>query len=139
MQLGGGFTFLPDVPWWVLVIGLLVFATPFGRMSIAVIAARTLLAGLQPGDYPRGGGVHLRLWLAEQIADQVDAVGFVGAPWVTYYARALGASIGRDVTLATRVDPAILGGLVVKVGSRMIDNSLKTKLDNLKIAMKGTA
>ncbi|MBM3519590.1 MAG: F0F1 ATP synthase subunit delta [Alphaproteobacteria bacterium] len=52
---------------------------------------------------------------------------------------ALKAAIGRDVTLATRVDPAILGGLVVKVGSRMIDNSLKTKLDNLKIAMKGTA
>jgi F-type H+-transporting ATPase subunit delta len=52
---------------------------------------------------------------------------------------ALKASIGREVQLATRVDPSILGGLVVKVGSRMLDNSLKTKLSNLKIAMKGTA
>jgi len=52
---------------------------------------------------------------------------------------ALKASIGRDVQLSTRVDGSILGGLIVKVGSRMIDNSLKTKLDNLKIAMKGTA
>jgi F-type H+-transporting ATPase subunit delta len=52
---------------------------------------------------------------------------------------ALKASIGRDVKLSTRVDPAILGGLIVKVGSRMMDNSLKTKLQNLKIAMKGTA
>jgi F-type H+-transporting ATPase subunit delta len=52
---------------------------------------------------------------------------------------ALKASIGRDVQLATKVDAAILGGLIVKVGSRMIDNSLKTKLDTLKIAMKGTA
>jgi len=52
---------------------------------------------------------------------------------------ALKASIGRDVQLSTRVDPSILGGLIVKVGSRMMDNSLKTKLQNLKIAMKGTA
>ena len=34
---------------------------------------------------------------------------------------------------------SLLGGLIVKVGSRMMDNSLKTKLQNLKIAMKGTA
>ena len=52
---------------------------------------------------------------------------------------ALKASTGRDVTLSTRVDPSLLGGLIVKVGSRMIDNSLKTKLQNLKIAMKGAA
>ncbi len=52
---------------------------------------------------------------------------------------ALKASIGRDVQLTTRVDKSILGGLIVKVGSRMLDNSLKTKLSNLKIAMKGTA
>lgn len=50
---------------------------------------------------------------------------------------AIKASVGRDVHLSTRVDPAILGGLIVKVGSRMVDNSLKTKLQNLKIAMKG--
>jgi F-type H+-transporting ATPase subunit delta len=52
---------------------------------------------------------------------------------------ALKSSIGRDVQLSTRVDASILGGLIVKVGSRMMDNSLKTKLQNLKIAMKGTA
>lgn len=52
---------------------------------------------------------------------------------------ALKSSLGRDVQLSTRVDSSILGGLIVKVGSRMVDNSLKTKLDNLKIAMKGTA
>ncbi len=53
---------------------------------------------------------------------------------------ALGDSIkealGQDVQIITNVDETLLGGLVVKVGSRMIDNSLKTKLDNLKIAMK---
>lgn len=51
---------------------------------------------------------------------------------------ALKSSIGRDVLLSARVDKSILGGLIVKVGSKMMDNSLKTKLQNLKIAMKGT-
>jgi F-type H+-transporting ATPase subunit delta len=51
----------------------------------------------------------------------------------------LKASIGRNVLMSTRVDPNLLGGLVVKVGSKMIDSSLRTKLNNLKIAMKGIA
>jgi F-type H+-transporting ATPase subunit delta len=52
---------------------------------------------------------------------------------------ALLIQIGKDVQVNTRVDPALLGGLVVKVGSRMIDSSLRTKLSNLKVAMKGIA
>ena len=51
---------------------------------------------------------------------------------------ALKASTGRDVQLSAKVDTSILGGLIVKVGSKMMDNSLKTKLQNLKVAMKGT-
>lgn len=49
----------------------------------------------------------------------------------------LKAQVGKDVQVNTRVDPSLLGGLVVKVGSRMIDSSLRTKLNNLKVAMKG--
>jgi F-type H+-transporting ATPase subunit delta len=49
---------------------------------------------------------------------------------------ALKASLGKDVTLETSIDPSLIGGLVVKVGSRMIDGSLKTKLNSLKLAMK---
>ena len=49
----------------------------------------------------------------------------------------LKASVGKDVTLNTRVDPSLLGGLIVKVGSRMIDSSLKTKLQNLKVSLNG--
>jgi F-type H+-transporting ATPase subunit delta len=52
---------------------------------------------------------------------------------------ALKTTIGSDVALAQKVDPAILGGLIVKVGSRMMDNSLRTKLNSLKVAMKGSA
>jgi F-type H+-transporting ATPase subunit delta len=51
---------------------------------------------------------------------------------------ALKASIGKDVQITAKVDPSLLGGLVVKVGSRMIDSSLKTKLNALQVAMKGT-
>jgi F-type H+-transporting ATPase subunit delta len=49
---------------------------------------------------------------------------------------ALKASLGKDVALATRVDPALIGGLIVKVGSRMIDGSVRTKLNSLKLVMK---
>jgi F-type H+-transporting ATPase subunit delta len=51
----------------------------------------------------------------------------------------LRVSMGKDVQLNTRVDPNLLGGLVVKIGSKMIDSSLRTKLNNLKVAMKGIA
>lgn len=51
---------------------------------------------------------------------------------------ALKASLGKDVKLETSVDPSLLGGLVVKIGSRMVDSSLKTKLAGLKSAMKAT-
>lgn len=46
--------------------------------------------------------------------------------------------VGRDVTLEAKVDPSLIGGLIVKVGSRMLDNSLRTKLQNLELALKGT-
>jgi F-type H+-transporting ATPase subunit delta len=45
--------------------------------------------------------------------------------------------LGSDVNVELSVDPAILGGLVVKVGSQMIDGSIRTKLNNLASAMKG--
>ncbi len=50
---------------------------------------------------------------------------------------ALVAAIGRDVTLASKVDPDLIGGLVVQVGSRMVDASIRNKLNNLQVAMKG--
>ncbi|GAA4265636.1 Pls/PosA family non-ribosomal peptide synthetase [Frondihabitans peucedani] len=93
------FRVLPTAAPWLLVVLLLVFVTPFGRMAISVVAARLLLSGVRAGDHPRGGGVHLRLWLAEQIAHQIGATGLAGAPWISYYARALGARIGPDVDL----------------------------------------
>ena len=43
---------------------------------------------------------------------------------------------GKDVDLNVKVDPSIIGGLVVKLGSRMVDSSLRTKLNSIKNAMK---
>ena len=43
---------------------------------------------------------------------------------------------GKDIDFDVKVEPAIIGGLVVKVGSRMVDSSLRTKLNAIKIAMK---
>jgi F-type H+-transporting ATPase subunit delta len=58
--------------------------------------------------------------------DQVDAIR-----------QNLRTRMGRDIAIEMTVDPAILGGLVVKIGSQMIDGSIRTKLNTLAQAMKG--
>ena len=50
---------------------------------------------------------------------------------------ALKKAVGTDVAVDERVDPSLLGGMIVRVGSRMIDSSLSTKLQRLRLAMKG--
>ena len=49
---------------------------------------------------------------------------------------ALAEALGRDPEITTRVDPSILGGMKIKVGSRLFDASLRAKLDSLKFALK---
>ncbi|MBX9711205.1 MAG: F0F1 ATP synthase subunit delta [Xanthobacteraceae bacterium] len=49
---------------------------------------------------------------------------------------ALKSVSGKDVDLNVKIDPTIIGGLVVKLGSRMVDSSLRTKLNSIKHAMK---
>jgi F-type H+-transporting ATPase subunit delta len=51
-------------------------------------------------------------------------------------AAALRQALGKDPEITTRIDPSILGGLKVRVGSRLFDSSLKTRLDQLKFALK---
>ena len=51
--------------------------------------------------------------------------------------QALRSRVGRDVSLDLNVDPSLLGGLIVKIGSQMIDSSIKTRLNTLAHAMKG--
>ena len=49
----------------------------------------------------------------------------------------LRSKLSKDVKLETRIDPSLLGGLIVQVGSRMIDSSIRTKLNGLRMAMRG--
>ncbi|MDM7491020.1 amino acid adenylation domain-containing protein [Rhodococcus sp. GXMU-t2271] len=99
------FSLFVDVPWlapaswWWVTIGILLFLTPLGRMSVAVAGTRLLLRNLQPGTYRRGGSEHLRLWTALRLSEASGAVNLSGAPWMLYYARALGAKVGKGVDL----------------------------------------
>lgn len=90
---------LPQVSWGWVVVGWLLLVSPPGRMALTAAGARLLLLDVRPGDYPRGGKVHLRLWLAERLADELGAANLAGAAWMRYYARALGATVGRHVDL----------------------------------------
>jgi len=47
-----------------------------------------------------------------------------------------GVTGGKDVEITVKVEPAIIGGLIVKLGSRMVDGSLKTKLNSIRTRMK---
>lgn len=73
-----------------------------------------------------------------EVTAEVTSAEKLSPKQITDLKAALKASIGSDVQLSTKIDASILGGLIVKVGSRMVDNSLQTKLQNLKVAMKGT-
>ena len=99
------------VNWWLVAVAFVLFVTPVGRMAIAVLFARVLLAKVQPGTYRRGGSVHLRVWFAERLAEVSGAENLAGAPWLVYYARALGADVGKGVDLHSM--PPVTGMLAL--------------------------
>jgi F-type H+-transporting ATPase subunit delta len=78
--------------------------------------------------------------LAAEDRGAVSAEVITAMPLTDAQAKALAASLrtalGKDPEIETRVDPAILGGLKVRVGSRLYDASLKSRLDYLKFALK---
>ncbi|MGV0626078.1 Pls/PosA family non-ribosomal peptide synthetase [Mycolicibacter minnesotensis] len=90
---------LARLDWWWVIAAFVLFVTPLGRMGIAALGARALLAGLEPGTYRRGGPEHLRVWIAERLAAASGAENLSGAPWLVYYARALGNTVGEGVDL----------------------------------------
>ncbi|MFF7546880.1 Pls/PosA family non-ribosomal peptide synthetase [Streptomyces canus] len=92
------YSWLPSTSWWLVGAGALLLFSPPGRLAIAAGGARVLLRKVQPGRYPRGGGVHLRLWTAERLAEFTGATSLTGS-WLERYARALGARVGPDVDL----------------------------------------
>ncbi len=80
-----------------------------------------------------------RAMLAEhrgEMSATVTAASKLTNTQVTALKQALKAGLGKDVMLDQLVDPSLIGGLMIKVGSRMIDTSIRTKLNSLKHAMK---
>ncbi len=71
-----------------------------------------------------------------EVSASVASAAKLNEAQVTALKQALTAALGKEVALEERVDAGLLGGLVVKVGSRMIDTSLRTRLNSLKVAMK---
>ncbi len=67
---------------------------------------------------------------------QVISAHTLSADQLSRLAETLKAQLGSDVSLETSVDESLLGGLVVKVGSRMIDSSIRTKLNRLQLNLK---
>ncbi|GAA3680131.1 non-ribosomal peptide synthetase [Nonomuraea antimicrobica] len=105
----------PALSWWWVALGALAFLTPVGRMGLSAALARLLLRGVRPGSHPRGGGVHLRLWFAGQFAARLGVPDLAGAPWMTWYARLLGAQIGADADLHS--PPPVTGLLKIGKGA----------------------
>jgi len=72
----------------------------------------------------------------EVSADVVSAAALAPAQ-VEALKGQLAKTVGKAVNLNFKIDPDLIGGLVVKVGSRMVDSSLRSKLQRLQLAMKG--
>ncbi len=105
-----------DPAFWVpLTLGWAFLLLPAGRMVLAAAAARLVLAGVRPGTYPRGGAVHLRVWFAERLTDEIGPVGLGGAGLNRWYAALLGADIGRHVDLHSV--PPVTGFLTLGNGA----------------------
>ena len=70
-----------------------------------------------------------------QVAKVISASKMTAADLTALKAK-LKKSAGKTVTVETSVDPDLLGGFIVQIGSRLYDNSLKTKLEDLRLALK---
>lgn len=107
--------------------------TTMTRNFISLVASNGRLAALE--DMIR----NFRALVAShrgEMAASVTSASALDDAHVEALKATLKETLGQDVKLELSVDESLIAGLVVKVGSRMIDSSLKTKLTNLKIAMK---
>ena len=75
--------------------------------------------------------------LKGEVEAQVTSAHALNSAQTAELKSVLKARLGREPRLDARVDPTLLGGLVVKVGSRMIDSSIRTKLAGIRAAMRG--
>jgi len=108
------------------IVGLVANLIKVAAANRRLFAVPDMIAAFKQRAARHRGEVSAEVTSAEVLANgQVDALK-----------EALKAALGRDVALVPKVDSALIGGLVVRVGSRMIDGSLRTKLNSLRLAMK---
>ncbi|HEV2561584.1 MAG TPA: F0F1 ATP synthase subunit delta [Rhizomicrobium sp.] len=109
-------------------------AAPLTRRFVLLLASKRRLFAL--GDAIRAFGL-LVAKMRGEVTAQVTSAHALSDAEVMELKAILKSKLGRDARLDAKVDPSLLGGLVVKVGSRMIDSSLRTKLNGLRAAMRG--
>ncbi|MER9015185.1 F0F1 ATP synthase subunit delta [Mesorhizobium sp. M0898] len=127
-----------------------VFSSEDQAKAIAAIADRAGITGLT-GNFLRVVAQNRRLFAVPgmikafrriaaehrgETAAEVTSAHALTPAQETELKAALKSVAGKDVAITVTVDPSLLGGLVVKIGSRQIDTSLKTKLNSLKLALK---
>jgi F-type H+-transporting ATPase subunit delta len=91
-----------------------------------LFAVRDMIRGFRELVAQHKGEATAEVTVAEKLKDE----------YVEALRAALKAVSGKDVDLDIKIDPAIIGGIVVKLGSRMVDSSLRTKLNAIRHAMK---
>jgi F-type H+-transporting ATPase subunit delta len=108
--------------------------SPVTLKFISVLAAKRRLFALEGiiASYDR-----LVARLHGEVQAEVTSARPLSAAETAELNRVLKSGLSREPRLETRVDPALLGGLVIKLGSRMIDSSLRTTLNGIRAAMKG--
>lgn len=74
-----------------------------------------------------------------EVAAEVTSASALSPTQLDAVTDALAGVLDAKVVVSTHVDPALIGGMVVRVGSRMVDSSLNTKIEKLQLAMKGAA
>jgi F-type H+-transporting ATPase subunit delta len=92
-----------------------------------LFAVREIIRGYRALVAKHKGEVSAQITVAEKLSDTNLAA---------LKSALTSATGGKDMDLDVKIDPAIIGGLIVKVGSRMVDSSLRTKLNAIKFAMK---
>lgn len=110
-------------------------ATPLTRKFVLLLAQKRRLFAL--ADVIRAFETQLARHRGEIAAEVTSARALTGDE-TAELKRVLKDKLGREPRITAHVDPKILGGLKLKVGSRMIDSSLRTKLDQLRAAMRGS-
>jgi F-type H+-transporting ATPase subunit delta len=108
--------------------------SPLTQKFVLILAAKRRLFALE--------GIiaaynHQVARLKGEVEAEVTSARPLSAAETAELTRILKSGLGREPRLESRVDPALLGGLIVKLGSRMIDSSIRTKLSGIRAAMRG--